>query len=117
MFGAKSWIIHLKTNQMETKTQSKQQTDSKISSPKDLVIHRVFQLPLSSVWKAWTEPGEFKKWWGPKNFTSSVSKMEQRVGGHYLACMFSPDGKEFWTTGEVKEFIPGKKLVVTDSFS
>ena len=31
--------------------------------------------------------------------------------------MRGPDGKEYWSTGTVKEFIPEKKLVVTDHFS
>ncbi|HEV8286895.1 MAG TPA: SRPBCC domain-containing protein [Chitinophagaceae bacterium] len=83
----------------------------------ELVIHRVFNLPVSKVWRALTEPEEFKKWWGPKGFTCPFSKMEARVGGKYLSCMRGPDGKEFWSTGVVKEFIPEKKLVVTDSFS
>jgi uncharacterized protein YndB with AHSA1/START domain len=31
--------------------------------------------------------------------------------------MRGPDGKEYWSTGVVQEFISGKKLVITDSFS
>jgi len=31
--------------------------------------------------------------------------------------MRGPDGKEYWSTGVVQEFIPEKKLVITDSFS
>jgi uncharacterized protein YndB with AHSA1/START domain len=43
--------------------------------------------------------------------------MESRVGGKYLNCMRGPDGKEWWSTGVVKEFKPGKKLALSDSFS
>jgi len=83
----------------------------------EVVIHRVFDLPCSKVWRALTEPEEFKKWWGPKGFTCPSSKMEARVGGKYLNCMRGSDGKEFWSTGVVKEFKPGKKLVLSDTFS
>ena len=83
----------------------------------DIVINRVFNLPISKVWQAWTEAEAFKKWWGPKDFTCPSSKMEARVGGKYLNCMRGPDGKEYWTTGVVKELIPERKLVVTDNFS
>lgn len=83
----------------------------------DIVINRVFDLPISKVWQAWTEAEAFKKWWGPKDFTCPSSKMEARVGGKYLNCMRGPDGKEYWSTGAVKELIPERKLVVTDSFS
>ena len=97
---------------METKT--KQQASA---LQNEIVINRVFDLPISKVWQAWTEAEQFKKWWGPKDFTCPSSKMEAKVGGKYLSCMRGPDGKEYWSTGVVKEFIPERKLVVTDSFS
>ena len=75
-----------------------------------MVIHRVFDLPVSKVWQALTEAEQFKKWWGPKGFTCPSSTMEARVGGKYLNCMRGPDGKEYWSTGVVKEFIPEKKV-------
>ena len=31
--------------------------------------------------------------------------------------MRGPDGKEYWSTGVVQEFIPEKRLVITDNFS
>ena len=103
---------------METKTQSRQDTRrQKTGTQNELVIYRVFDIPINKVWKALTEPEEFKKWWGPKGFTCPSSKMEARVGAKYLNCMKGPDGKEYWSTGTVKELIPGKKLMVTDSFS
>ncbi len=101
---------------METKTQ-KQNIHHDTDVQHELVMHRVLDLPLNKVWKALTEPEEFKKWWGPKGFTSPSSKMEARVGGKYLNCMQGPDGKKYWSTGTVKELIPERKLVVTDSFS
>jgi len=101
---------------METKTkQDVKQQGSALQN--EIVINRVFNLPVSVVWLAWTDAEYFKKWWGPRGFTCPSSKMEARVGGKYLSCMRGSDGKEFWSTGEVKELIPERKLVVTDSFS
>jgi len=101
---------------METKTkQDIKQQGSALQN--EIVINRVFNLPVSVVWLAWTDAEYFKKWWGPRGFTCPSSKMEARVGGKYLSCMRGPDGKEFWSTGVVKELIPERKLVVTDSFS
>ena len=62
----------------------------------EVVIHRVFYLPVSKVWRALTEPEQFKNWWGPKGFSCPSSTMEARVGGRYLNCMRGPDGKEYW---------------------
>ena len=101
---------------METKTkQDVKQQGSALQN--EIVINRVFNLPVSVVWLAWTDAEYFKKWWGPRGFTCPSSKMEAKVGGKYLSCMRGPDGKEFWSTGVVKELIPERKLVVTDSFS
>ena len=83
----------------------------------EIVINRVFDLAVSKMWQAWTEPEYFKKWWGPDNFICSFSEMEARVGGKYLNRMQGPFGKEFSSTGVVKEFVPEKKLVVSDHFS
>ena len=103
---------------METTTKGKSDTMQRDTAVQnEIVIRRVFNLPVNKVWRALTEPEEFKKWWGPKGFTCPFSKMEARVGGRYLSCMRGPDGKEYWSTGVVKEFIPEKELVVTDSFS
>ena len=101
---------------METKTkQDIKQQGSALQN--EIVINRVFNLPVSVVWLAWTDAEYFKKWWGPRGFTCPSSKMEAKVGGKYLNCMRGPDGKEYWSTGVVKELIPERKLVVTDSFS
>jgi uncharacterized protein YndB with AHSA1/START domain len=105
----------LKINAMETtKTTRRQDTDVQ----EDLVIQRVLSLPVHKVWKAFTDPEYFKKWWGPKGFTCTYSSMDARVGGKYLNCMKQDnDGKEFWSGGEVKELVPEKKLVITDHFA
>lgn len=97
---------------METTTKRKE-----TAAQNTIVIQRVFELPVNKVWKAFTEPEQFKKWWGPKDFTCPSSEMEARVGGKYLNCMRGPDGKEYWSTGVVKELVPEKKLVITDNFS
>jgi len=98
---------------METKTKNRQDT----AVEKDIVIQRVFKIPVNKVWQALTVAENFKKWWGPEGFTSPSSTMEARKGGKYLNCMRGPDGKEYWSTGVINEFIPEKKLVITDSFS
>jgi len=103
---------------METKTQTEQDVRQQGTAlQNDIIIQRVFDLPISTVWQALTESESFKKWWGPEGFTCPYSKMDARIGGKYLNCMRGPDGKEYWSAGSVKEFIPEKKLVITDSFS
>lgn len=83
----------------------------------EVVITRIFDVPRELVFKAWTEPERVKRWWGPKSFTSPVSKIDLRVGGSYLNCMRSPEGEDYWSTGVYREIVEPERIVYTDSFS
>ena len=84
---------------------------------KTITINRTFHLPVDTVWKAWTDPETCKKWWGPLAYTCTVCKIDLKVGGKCLSNMVGKNGKEMFSTGTYKEIIPGRKLVVTDSFA
>ncbi len=87
------------------------------TSEKTIVISRIFTCSLEKVWKAWTEPENIKKWWGPKHYTCPHFSIDFKVGGKYLACMKDKDHKEMWSTGIYKEIEDGRKIVFTDHFS
>ena len=84
---------------------------------KELTITRTFDASQELLWRAWTDPEFLKRWWGPKDFTTPYARIDLRIGGKYLNCMRSPDGKDYWSTGTYKEIIPMKKIVCTDSFA
>lgn len=86
----------------------------------ELVIERVFSAPVETVWKYWTEPEYFKKWWGPKDFTCPTANIDFKVGGRYLNSMrgqIPPFDRDFWSTGTYKEIVPMGKIVYSDSFA
>jgi uncharacterized protein YndB with AHSA1/START domain len=60
---------------------------------RDLVVTRVYEVPVERVWKAWSEAEEVMKWWGPDCFTSPIAEMDFREGGKSVVCMRAP--KEF----------------------
>lgn len=88
---------------------------------KTVHITRIFNAPVERVWKAFTDPTEIKKWWGPKDFTAPVVKIDFKEGGKYLYCMRGPKGSEFdkdmYSAGTYKEIVPMKKIVCTDHFA
>jgi hypothetical protein len=61
----------------------------------EIVITRLFDAPRDPVWRVWTKPEFVMQWWGPKNYTSPSCKIDLRVGGSYLYCMRSPEGKDY----------------------
>ena len=80
-------------------------------------ISRTFEAPLEALWKAWTEPDHFMKWYGPIGFTAPTCEIDLRVGGRHLWSMRSPDGRQMYFTGVYKEVVPMERLVFTDSMS
>ncbi len=57
---------------------------AKIVKKKDLVVTRVFDVPVEQVWMAWIDPKQVMRWWGPKGFTSPLAKIDFREGGTSL---------------------------------
>jgi uncharacterized protein YndB with AHSA1/START domain len=86
-------------------------------SRQEIVITRVFNAPRELVWQAWTAPRHFQQWWGPRDFTCPFCEMDFRVGGRYLYCMRSPDGKDYWGTGVFQDIVPLERIAFTDSFA
>lgn len=84
---------------------------------RQIVISRTFEAPLEMLWKAWTEPKHFMKWYGPQGFTAPTCEIDLREGGRHLWSMQSPDGRQMYFTGHYKEVQPMTRLVYTDSMS
>jgi uncharacterized protein YndB with AHSA1/START domain len=82
-----------------------------------VTVTRIFDAPRELVWQAWTDPEQFKRWWGPRNYTSPVSRMDLRVGGKYVSSMRAPNGQDFYNAGFYREIVPLERLVYSDSFA
>jgi uncharacterized protein YndB with AHSA1/START domain len=86
----------------------------------DLVVKRIIDAPIEKVWKAWTEPEQVMKWWGPQYYTSPSCKMDFREGGKFLFCMRAPTeqgGQDMYTAGEYLKIIPMERLEFTQGFA
>ncbi|WP_274364362.1 SRPBCC family protein [Paenibacillus thermotolerans] len=84
---------------------------------KQLVLTRVFDAPRELVFKVWTDPEHFGKWWGPKGFSLNVVKMDVRPGGMFLGSQSSPDGHVMWGKFVYQEVNPVERLTFIQSFS
>jgi uncharacterized protein YndB with AHSA1/START domain len=83
----------------------------------EFVVSREFNAPRELVFKAWTDPAHLAKWWGPKGFNITSSKMELHPGGIFLYSMVTPDSQEIWGKFIYREITPPEKLVFITSFS
>ena len=83
-----------------------------------VVIERTFDAAQDTIWQMWTDPEQFKQWYGPRGFTIPVADMDLRIGGKRLICMSSPDGSmKMWTTGKFTEIAPIERLGYTESMA
>ena len=64
---------------------------------KKIHVVREFNAPIETVWKAWTEPDQLKKWWGPKPWVAVTKSMDFTVGGAWLYSMDGPEGQKHWS--------------------
>ncbi|GAA3737635.1 SRPBCC family protein [Plantactinospora mayteni] len=60
----------------------------------DLALERIIRAPRAVVWRAWTDPSRFAKWWLPAPTLCRVDRLEVRPGGGLVTRM-SDDGVEF----------------------
>jgi uncharacterized protein YndB with AHSA1/START domain len=60
----------------------------------DLTVERIIRAPRDVVWRAWTDPARFEKWWLPAPTTCRVERLEVRPGGAIVTRM-STDGEDF----------------------
>jgi uncharacterized protein YndB with AHSA1/START domain len=80
-----------------------------------VTIERVFDAPRVLVWRAWTEPEHFVRWYGPEGMSAHTCEIDLQVGGRRLIGMQSPDGQEYYTTGVYQEIVPLERFVATES--
>jgi len=73
---------------------------------RDLVVTRVFEVPVERVWAAWNNPDHVKTWWGPTGFTAPVARIDFREGASSLVCMRSPQGQDMYNTWTYRKIVP-----------
>ena len=83
----------------------------------ELVITRTFDAPPSMVYKAWSQPALFKRWWMPKSLSgvSLVScDMDVRTGGKYRLEFSAGGSKTMAFYGKYIEVVPDARIVWTN---
>jgi uncharacterized protein YndB with AHSA1/START domain len=83
------------------------------SADRVLTIERVFDAPRHLVFKAWTEPQQLYRWFGPRGFTISSYTLDPRPGAPWRTCMVSPEGREYWVRGVFQEVVEPSRLSFT----
>ena len=96
-------------------------TEEKKVGLKDIEMVFVFDAPVETVWKAFTDPEMEKQWTrclAPSESTDlEFLEHDLRVGGKYLIRYTNPEKRVRLNTGTYKKIVPFKELVYTESFA
>ncbi|MFF2154881.1 alpha/beta fold hydrolase [Paenibacillus chitinolyticus] len=86
---------------------------------RELTVERTVAIPAKLAWEGWTQPEHITRWWGPKNWTTTVYEMDVRPGGVWRYSLKSDDnnGEEAYCRAVYEEVDAPRKLVYTDSFA
>jgi uncharacterized protein YndB with AHSA1/START domain len=84
---------------------------------KEITITRVFDASRELVWKAWTEPEQLARWWGPRGWSTPISNIaiDARSGGAFRVTSVSEDGTEMPTHGVYRDVVEPERLVLDES--
>ena len=84
---------------------------------RELVVRRVFNAPPSTVFRAWSQPELFQRWWVPKS-ASGVSllscDMDVRTGGKYRLEFGAGESETMAFYGKYLEVVPDERIVWTN---
>lgn len=78
-----------------TSIMKKRTHDATSTGDREVVVARVFDAPRELVWKAWVDPQQLVRWWGPRGFTTTVHEIDLRPGGVWRHTMHGPDGTDY----------------------
>src|SRR5688572_27857058 len=84
--------------------------ENSIADP-ELRLTRLLNAPVELVWEVFTDPEHIKQWWGPNDFTNTITKMEIEPGGEWDLVMHGPDGTDYKNKSVFKEIVKHKKIV------
>ncbi|HML22939.1 MAG TPA: SRPBCC family protein [Aggregatilinea sp.] len=79
----------------------------------DIRMIRDFDAPRELVFKACTDPALVAQWWGLKNTTTVVEKLELKMGGLWRFIEHNADGEEHAFRGVYHEVTAPERLVYT----
>ena len=62
---------------------------------REIVVTRVINADRNTVFRAWVDPDQIVKWFGPDGFTCKTLDIDIRTGGVWRFEMLAPDGTSY----------------------
>jgi uncharacterized protein YndB with AHSA1/START domain len=81
---------------------------------REIRVERTFDAPRDRVFAAYTDPELIPRWWGPREYTTRVVKMDVRTGGDWhFVHEDATGGADHGFRGTYREVTPPERIVQT----
>jgi len=87
--------------------------EPKSYAPLCLRMTRLFEAPRDRVFRAFADPEQLVKWWGPTGTSVVDHAIDARVGGAWRTTVRSETGNDYTMSGVYREISPTHRLVFT----
>ena len=79
----------------------------------DITSTIVLDAPRELVFKAYTDPELFAKWWGPRRYKNEIDKFESRPGGSWRVVQVGADGSRHAFRGVNHDLVAPERICAT----
>ncbi|WXG42061.1 MAG: SRPBCC family protein [Candidatus Freyarchaeum deiterrae] len=86
------------------------------SGKPEIIITRDFDAPRELVFKAFTDPKIYIKWFGPRQLTTTLETFEPRNGGSWRYIQKDQNGNEYAFHGVFHEVLKPSRIIETYEF-
>jgi uncharacterized protein YndB with AHSA1/START domain len=86
------------------------------AADRQAVNTRIFNTRRELVFKAFAEPDQLSKWWGPKGFTNTFQDFNFTEGGNWEFIMHGPDGKNYPNQCVFEEIVVPERIVLSHTY-
>lgn len=80
------------------------------SKKSDLVVTRIFNVPVWQVWEAWTDPMVLSRWKDDAGQMSPLSRIDFREGGTSFVFTSSSELGDFYSIRQYRKIIPIQRI-------
>jgi uncharacterized protein YndB with AHSA1/START domain len=82
----------------------------------EIIMSRVFNAPRELVFKTMTDPTYIPQWWGQRNSTTIVDKMDVQAGGQWRYIQRDQQGNEYAFHGVYHSITAPERVIDTFEF-